>query len=53
VDGGLVYVVFPGSGNRKPRSLDDINAIATMLFSKGGGVARAQALFPRSIDDAN
>lgn len=50
VDGGLVYVVFPGSGNRRPRSLDDINAISAMLFAKGGGVARVQALFGREVD---
>ncbi|MDB5096434.1 MAG: hypothetical protein JWM80_855 [Cyanobacteria bacterium RYN_339] len=51
VDGGLVYVVFPGSGNRKPRNLADIAAIGNLLFAKGGGAARVQALFPRAVEN--
>jgi hypothetical protein len=51
VDGGLVYVVFPGSGNRKPRSLEDIAAIGNLHFTKGGGVARVQSLFPRGVGE--
>jgi hypothetical protein len=50
VDGGVVYVVFPGSGNRKPRGLDDINAIGNRLFASAGGPARVQALFGREAD---
>lgn len=36
--GGVVYLVYPGSGNRQPRSLDDINSETAKLFQDWGGI---------------
>lgn len=36
--GGILYLVYPGSGNRQPRSLDDINSETNKLFTNWGGV---------------
>ena len=43
---GVLYLVFPGSGNRKPRSLEEINTEAKRLFESWGGMARVNACFP-------
>ena len=37
---GVLYVVFPHSGNRRPRPLDGINDVAARLFSECGGLDR-------------
>ena len=36
-DRGVVYVIFPASGNGKPRSRDEIARIAEAYFAKWGG----------------
>ena len=41
----LLYIVFPGSGNRKPRSITDINNKAKKLFEEWGGIKHAKDLF--------
>ena len=45
-DGEIVYVVFPGSGNRKSRPLAEIETEATTLFEGWGGVKQIDACFP-------
>ncbi len=35
--GGILYVVFPGSGDHRPKSLEEINNQTGPLFSKWGG----------------
>jgi hypothetical protein len=37
---GILYVVFPGSGNGQPRSLDEINAETEKLLQDWGGSAQ-------------
>lgn len=44
----VIYIAFPGSGNGKPRSLDDINDKATKHFKDWGGMARLNACFSGS-----
>jgi Fungal chitosanase of glycosyl hydrolase group 75 len=39
---GIVYVLFPGSGNRRPKSREQIVAGAAALFERWGGVAAAK-----------
>lgn len=41
----VMYIVFPGSGNGKPRSLNEINNEATKHFNDWGGMARLNACF--------
>lgn len=41
----LIYIVFPGSGNRKPRTLEEINSQGTQLFSEWGGMEQVEACF--------
>ena len=36
--GGILYVVYPGSGNRRPRSLDEINSETDKIFQQWGGM---------------
>jgi Fungal chitosanase of glycosyl hydrolase group 75 len=36
--GGITYLIFPGSGNHQPRSLDEINAAAGKVFEEWGGM---------------
>ena len=38
--GGIRYLVFPGSGNGQPMSLDEINAGADKQFQAWGGAER-------------
>jgi Fungal chitosanase of glycosyl hydrolase group 75 len=42
-DDGIYYLVFPGSGNEKPRSLDEINAIGAERLSRWGGKEKLSA----------
>lgn len=46
VESGLLYLVFPESGNRKPRSIDEINTEAGRLFEGWGGSQQVTACFP-------
>lgn len=43
---GVLYLVFPGSGNRKPRSLEEIDAEAKRLFESWGGMAQVNSCLP-------
>ena len=45
-DSGVVYVVFPLSGNGNPRSLDEIKSRADAQFEVIGGIAQLLACFP-------
>lgn len=38
--GGILYLVYPGSGNRQPRSLDEINSETAKLFQDWGGTEK-------------
>jgi hypothetical protein len=42
----LIYVVFPGSGNRKPRTLEEINSKGQAAFDAFGGMDQVNACFP-------
>ncbi|NEU77913.1 glycoside hydrolase family 75 protein [Nostoc sp. UIC 10630] len=41
---GLVYVVFPGSGNEQPRIISEIEAETKRLFEIWGGIERIKSL---------
>ncbi|HEY3268767.1 MAG TPA: glycoside hydrolase family 75 protein [Armatimonadota bacterium] len=45
-DDGIVYVVFSGSGNGKPRSAKDIRRQSGRLFKAWGGMKRLDAALP-------
>jgi hypothetical protein len=38
--GGILYLVFPGSGNRQPRTVDEIQGETEKLVQRWGGMAR-------------
>ena len=38
--GGVLYLVFPGTGNGQPRSVDEINELAGKAFQDWGGAER-------------
>jgi hypothetical protein len=40
---GILYVVFPGSGNGQPRSIDEINAETEKLVQDWGGTSQLTA----------
>jgi hypothetical protein len=40
---GVRYIVFPGSGNARPRPLEEINALANQLFQDWGGMEQVSA----------
>jgi hypothetical protein len=40
IPGDVVYIVFPGSGNGKPRPIGEINSEAEKLFKEWGGITR-------------
>lgn len=44
--GGVIYVIFPGSGNQQPRTLDEINAEGRRQFDAWGGTEKLKACFP-------
>jgi hypothetical protein len=44
--GGIVYVLFPGSGNRRPKSREEIVGAGAKLFAQRGGLAALKACFP-------
>ena len=41
--GGLVYVVFPGSGDHRPKSIEEINLLGSRLFQDWGGTDRVRS----------
>ena len=46
-DGGVLYIVFPGSGNGKPRSLAEIEAEGAKFFEAWGGMRRVDTCLDR------
>jgi hypothetical protein len=40
---GILYLVFPGSGNHQPRTPEEITAEASQLFRQWGGTERANS----------
>ena len=38
VEKGVAYVIYPGSGNGKPRTLDDIVSASQAYFQRWGGL---------------
>ena len=44
--GGVVYLVFAGSGNGKPRSASEIESNGKRLFRAWGGLPRLKKIFP-------
>jgi hypothetical protein len=42
-DGDVVYLIYPGSGNRRPRTLEEILANSNRLFEAWGGLDRLSA----------
>lgn len=43
---GVIYVVFPGSGDRKPRTVREIRSEGERLFKEWGGMKKLKACFP-------
>jgi hypothetical protein len=43
ISDGIVFIVFPGSGNRRPMTALEIEALSTNLFEDWGGYARLQS----------
>ena len=43
VEQGVAFVIYPNSGNRKPRSLEDIAANGQHLFQAWGGIEKLRA----------
>jgi hypothetical protein len=41
--GGILYVVFPGSGNHQPKSVEEINEQAGELFQNWGGIDQVRS----------
>jgi Fungal chitosanase of glycosyl hydrolase group 75 len=44
---GIIYLIFPGSGNGQPRPIEEINAQATKLFDDWGGSVQLTACSAR------
>jgi hypothetical protein len=51
-DGKVVFVIYPGSGNGKPRKLQDIFANSNRLFEAWGGVNRLDACLVSGIRES-
>jgi hypothetical protein len=43
---GIVYVAFPGSGNGRPKSREQIAAAGAKLFGHWGGLAALKTCLP-------
>jgi hypothetical protein len=43
----IVYIIFPNSGNGKPKSLDEINTKGAELFTAFGGIEQVNTCFPK------
>jgi hypothetical protein len=50
--GGILYIVFPGSGEGRPRAIDEINAVGEKLFQGWGGVDQLAACKVRVVNPA-
>ena len=44
-DKGIIYLIFPHSGNRKPKTINEINDLGTRLFNNWGGIERFRKCF--------
>ena len=44
--GNVVYILFPNSGNGRPRSIEDINSESEKLFAQWGSMERLESCFP-------
>ncbi len=42
---GIIYFVFPKSGDRKPKTIEEINAITSKLFEEWGGMSKFRECF--------
>jgi len=45
IDKGVIYLIFPHSGNRKPKTISEINDIGARLFKDWGGMERFKKCF--------
>jgi hypothetical protein len=43
----VIYLVFPGSGDGKPKPIDEINSKGAELFTTWGGMGQINACFPQ------
>ncbi len=41
--GGILYLVYPGSGNHRPRPIEEINSETNRLFQQWGGMEQLNA----------
>ncbi|HKS75674.1 MAG TPA: glycoside hydrolase family 75 protein [Terriglobales bacterium] len=48
VQKGVAYVIFPGSGNGKPRALDEIVSASQAYFQRWGGLPRLDVCLKKS-----
>jgi hypothetical protein len=53
VDGDIIYVVFPGSGNGQPRTVQEIDREGERAFNQWGGPGRLPACYPEYQWDKN
>jgi len=53
VDGDIIYVVFPGSGNGQPRTAPEIHREGERAFHQWGGPGRLAACYPEYEWDKN
>ena len=53
MDGDIVYVVFPGSGNGQPRTVPEIYREGEKVFNQWGGPGRLAACYPEYQWDKN
>lgn len=53
IDGDVVYVVFPGSGNGHPRTPQEISREGLRAFKAWGGLSRLAACYPEYQWDEN
>jgi hypothetical protein len=47
--GGVVYLVYPGSGNGSPRTLKDVIANSQRLFERWGGLDKLNACLGTNV----
>jgi len=52
IDDGVAYVIYPGSGNGKPRSLKAITAITQRRFQAWGGMHRLKSFLRSQPSEA-
>ncbi|HEX8547834.1 MAG TPA: glycoside hydrolase family 75 protein [Cytophagaceae bacterium] len=45
IDRGIIYLIFPGTGNGRSRSLEEIDATGKKIFEDWGGLEKALSLY--------